>query len=153
MNSRALIASPIIFILSTIGYIVVNYVLKLSLNNTTASYVTYAYLALNFILSLALIVGYKPAENFVSKFQSKFEHFTANKLAGKGNYFWLFIIVVYVVAYLYNTISSSTSTFANNLGFLELNFSGNTGMGKLVLMAHTANIVLVILNNIKAIKG
>jgi hypothetical protein len=148
MNSRALITSPIIFILSTIGYIVANNVLRLPIS---ANLVTYAYLALNFILSLALIVGYKPAENFVTKFQSKFEHFTANKLAGKGNYVWLFIIVAYVVAFLYTTIS--TSSIANNLDFLGLNFTGSEGMGQLVLMAHTANIVLVILNNLKAIKG
>lgn len=148
MNSRALITSPIIFILSTIGYIVANNVLTLPIS---ANLVTYAYLALNFILSLALIVGYKPAENFVSKFQSKFEHFTANKLAGKGNYVWLFIIVSYVVAFLYTTIS--TSSIANNLDILGLNFTGSEGMGQLVLMAHTANIVLVILNNLKAIKG
>jgi len=148
MKSHALIASPIIFILSTIGYIVANNVLTLPLN---ANYVTYAYLALNFILSLALIVGYKPAENFVTKFQSKFEHFTANKLAGKGNYIWLFIIIMYVVAFIYTTIS--TSSLANNLDVLGLNFNGTPGMEQLVIMAHTANIVLVILNNLKAIKG
>jgi magnesium-transporting ATPase (P-type) len=148
MKSRALIASPIIFILSTIGYIVANNVLTLPLN---ANYVTYAYLALNFILSLALIVGYKPVENFVNKLESKFEHFTANKLAGKGNYIWLFIIIMYVAAFIYTTIS--TSSLANNLDVLGLNFNGTPGMEQLVIMAHTANIVLVILNNLKAIKG
>jgi magnesium-transporting ATPase (P-type) len=148
MNSRALITSPIIFVLTTIGYIIVNNVLTLPIN---ANYVTYTYLALNFILSFSLMIGYKPAENFVNKLQSKFEHFTNNKLAGKGNYVWLFIIIVYVAVFLYTTMS--TSSIANQLDVVGLNFEDSIGLQQVIIMVHTTNIVLAILNNIKAISG